>query len=158
MCGGPIAKLSVEKTKPFCFCSFSEHNETDVVSATPSEESSFFAQLSLKRTTATHAEPPKDSLVSLQTASRQLICGFPVEPVQRGRVSHLPLARGHKQAHTCLWNTVPLIWNVNSEGLCPGLPIKTTFTGGNLTPLGVFSFSLVFFSPRRLPEARRMTR
>lgn len=91
------------------------------------------------------AELPKNALVTSSSVVPQLNqC--------RGRASHSPLARGHKQVHTCLWNRVPLVWNVNSEQLCPGLPMKTTFTGGNLTPLGIFSFWLVFFPPHRSEE------
>jgi len=54
-------------------------------------------------------ELPKEAFVSLQTASSQLVFGFPAEPVQRGRVPHSLPARGHVPAGICLRSRAPLL-------------------------------------------------
>lgn len=141
-------------------------------------------QLSPKRPVAMLTELLTEPFVSLQAAHSQLAFGFPVEAVQRGRASHLPLQEGMGRC-TCACSaelpsrlpagtqtrgargdvsrrvkrltgcgaaspSAPVsthcwwaeLWNINSKLVCPGLPIKTTFTVGTWL---WGAFSLLFF-------------
>lgn len=56
--------------------------------------------------------------VTCSSAGSWLRFGFPVQPVQRGRVSHLSLARHHGQVHICFQNRAALLCP-HAPALCP---------------------------------------
>lgn len=90
---GQLANFVV-KTKPFCFCCFFEHSETDVVSAMPSAENPFLVGTTISEKNHSNAHSWKSNLFLYRqlVASSCLVsqlnlyraAKYPICPLQEG--------------------------------------------------------------------------